>query len=91
MPGKPFTTWLAKAKMHETLVYHRDGETRNEKDFIAAYNAHCAGSVFLALRRTNGVLEWTATYCRRQDRALLDRVSAGIKVAPSSDFLLQAA
>ncbi len=83
-----FRKWAREAPYGETFVYHRDPIERDASLFAYARKLHEAGMVFLFDRRLG---EERFEKCARRTRVTahlaLDRVSASVKVDPSTAFL----
>lgn len=83
-----FHRWAREAPYEAVFVYHREPMERDEAIFDYARKLHEGGLVFLYQRKIDGG-RWEK--CARRTpitaHSVLDRVSAGVYVAPSSAAL----
>lgn len=85
---KAFRAWAREAQYEDVFVYHRDPAERDGEAFAYARKLHEAGMVFLFDRRLEpGRFEKCARRTPVVAHLALDRVSAAVKVDPSTDFL----
>lgn len=83
-----FHRWALEATGKDVFVYHREPLERDPAAFKFARKLSDAGLVFLYSRRLDdGRFEKCARKTRPQDHNVLDRVSLGIHVPPSSQAL----
>lgn len=83
-----FRKWAREAHYEDVFVYHRDPIERDPALFEYARKLHDAGMVFLFTRRIDGGrFEKCARRTPVVSHLALDRVSASVKVGPSTAFL----
>lgn len=82
-----FRKWAREAPYEDVFVYHRDPKDREPDAFAYARKLHDAGMVFLFDRRIADGFEKCARRTPVMAHLSLDRVSASVKVDPSTAFL----
>lgn len=80
-----FHRWAREAPYNDVFVYHREPLPREDDAFEYARKLSDAGLCFLYQRRLDdGRWEKCARRTRPHDHHVLDKVSKGVQVAPST-------
>jgi hypothetical protein len=83
-----FRKWARDAHYEDVFVYHREPYPREDEVFAYARKLHQAGMVFLFSRRLDAErFEKCARRTPVISHTALDKVSAAIKVDPSTAYL----
>lgn len=83
-----FYKWAHEAAFESVFVYHREPADRDPEVFAYARKLHEGGLVFLFDRRMdNGKFEKCARRTPVAAHLALDKVSASIRVEPSTAYL----